>query len=108
DDVAAANHREGFLERHAAHCYHFVVIELALPGRQLTRQVQLDSLVAETWNRDDRAEMVPARGCHLRLFAEFATGALERVLAGVAASCGNLAHETAHGVAILAQERNRH
>ena len=108
DDFAAVDHREGLLERHAADANHLVVIEHARSLRQLARQVQLDSFVAEAWHRDDRAEMVPSRGRDACLFAEFAPRAFERVLAGVAASRGNLAHPAADRVTILTQHRDRH
>ena len=52
--------------------------------------------------------MIPSRGRDARFFAEFAACACERVLAGVAASRGNLAHPAADRVAILTQHRNRH
>ncbi len=50
--------------------------------------------------------MVPSRGRDAGLFAEFAPRAFERVLAGVAASRGNLPHPAADRVPILTQHRN--
>jgi hypothetical protein len=50
--------------------------------------------------------MVPSRGRDSCLFAEFAPRALEPVLAGVAASRGNLPQPAADRVPILAQHRN--
>ena len=52
--------------------------------------------------------MVPSRGRDAGLFAEFAPRAFERILAGVAASRGNLPHPAADRVPILAQHRNIH
>src|SRR5258705_10455298 len=47
DDIAPPDHRERFLKWNPADANHLVVIECAFAGRQLTCEVEVDSLVAE-------------------------------------------------------------
>src|SRR5712692_2913857 len=99
--IAAPNHRECLLEGNAADPNHLVVIERARAGRQFTRKVEFDSLVAEARDRDDRSQVIPSRGRKAGLFAEFAPCTLKEILSRVAASRGNFREPRAYRMAVL-------